>query len=82
MRAPRPYLDRNKDIVRETNLLVAALAEAVEQLRFWHLVNCAGCAPAWTARLPIDAMMRPFSVVPSRDLVVGHADDIACGESI
>src|SRR5215475_6450499 len=32
-RAPRPYLDRNKVIVRETSFLIAAPAMEVEQLR-------------------------------------------------
>ncbi len=57
IRAPRRYLDRNKDIVRDTKLLVAAPAEAIEH-SFWHLVNCAVCAPAWATRLPLDAMTR------------------------
>ena len=33
IRAPKPYLVRNKDIVRETDLLVAAPKEALEQHR-------------------------------------------------
>jgi len=33
IRAPKPYLDRNKDIVRETAILIVAPAEAIEQLR-------------------------------------------------
>jgi hypothetical protein len=43
VRAPKPYLDRNKEIVRETALLVAAPAEAVEQLRSgtWSTVRYA-----------------------------------------
>jgi hypothetical protein len=32
-RAPRPYLDRNKVIVRETSFLIAAPAMEIEQLR-------------------------------------------------
>jgi hypothetical protein len=43
IRAPRPYLDRNKDIVRDTKLLVAAPADAMEQLRSgtWSTVRYA-----------------------------------------
>jgi hypothetical protein len=43
IRAPRPYLDRNKDIVRGTALLIAAPAEATEQLRSgtWSTVRYA-----------------------------------------
>jgi hypothetical protein len=43
VRAPRPYLDRNRDIVRETELLIAAPAEATEQLRSgtWSTVRYA-----------------------------------------
>ena len=33
MRRERPYLDRNKDMVRETAWLIAAPAEPEEQLR-------------------------------------------------
>lgn len=43
IRPPRPYLDRNRDIVRETTLLIAAPAEAAEQLRSgtWSTVRYA-----------------------------------------
>ena len=33
IRTPRPYLSRNKDIVRETDMLIATPAEAEEQRR-------------------------------------------------
>jgi hypothetical protein len=33
IREPKPYLERNKDIVDETELLLATPAEATEQLR-------------------------------------------------
>jgi hypothetical protein len=45
MRAPKPYLARNKDIVRETSLLIAAPAGSIEQLRVWDVVDGALCAP-------------------------------------
>lgn len=43
IRAPRPYLDRNRDIVRETTMLIAVPAEAVEQHRSgtWSTVRYA-----------------------------------------
>jgi hypothetical protein len=43
IRAAKPYLVRNKDIVRETALLIAAPAESVEQLRSgtWSTVRYA-----------------------------------------
>ena len=43
IRAAKPYLVRNKDIVRETALLIAAPAEPVEQLRSgtWSTVRYA-----------------------------------------
>jgi hypothetical protein len=43
IRAAKPYLVRNKDIVRETALLIAAPDEAVEQLRSgtWSTVRFA-----------------------------------------
>jgi hypothetical protein len=43
MRPERPYLDRNKDIVRETASLIAAPAEPEEQLRSgtWSTVRFA-----------------------------------------
>ena len=42
-RAPRPYLDRNKVIVRETSFLIAAPAMEIEQLRSgtWSTVRYA-----------------------------------------
>jgi hypothetical protein len=42
-RAPKPYLVRNRDIVDETELLVAAPADAVEQLQpgTWSTVRYA-----------------------------------------
>jgi hypothetical protein len=33
IRAPKPYLDRNRDIVRESEFLIAAPAEVIEELR-------------------------------------------------
>jgi hypothetical protein len=43
IRAPRPYLSRSKDIVRETDMLIAAPAEAKEQRRSgtWSTVRFA-----------------------------------------
>jgi hypothetical protein len=43
VRKPRPYLERNKDIVRDTDLLIAAPAEASEQHRSgtWSTVRFA-----------------------------------------
>src|SRR5262245_22040900 len=43
IRAPKSYLNRNKDIVREATLLVAAPAEPIEQLRSgtWSTVRYA-----------------------------------------
>jgi len=43
IRAAKPYLVRNKDIVRETALLIAAPAEPIEQLRSgtWSTVRYA-----------------------------------------
>jgi hypothetical protein len=43
VRKPRPYLDRNKDIVRETKLLIAMPAEFTEQHRSgtWSTVRYA-----------------------------------------
>ena len=48
IRTPKPYLVRNKDIVRETELLIAAPAEASEQHRSgtWSTVRF---APRWGA---------------------------------
>ena len=41
--APKPYLDRNKDIVRETEMLIAAPATMTEELRSgtWSTVRFA-----------------------------------------
>jgi hypothetical protein len=43
IRAPKAYLTRNKDIVRETDILIAAPAETEEQIRFgtWSTVQYA-----------------------------------------
>ena len=43
IRAPKGYLTRNKDIVRETDILIAAPAEAEEQIRSgtWSTVRFA-----------------------------------------
>jgi hypothetical protein len=43
MRKPRSYLSRSKDIVRDTDMLIAAPAEATEQLRTgtWSTVRFA-----------------------------------------
>jgi hypothetical protein len=43
VRKPRPYLERNKDIVRETEMVIATPAEAFEQLRSgtWSTVRFA-----------------------------------------
>jgi len=42
-RAPKPYLVRNRDIVEETELLIAAPANAIEHLQSgtWSTVRCA-----------------------------------------
>jgi hypothetical protein len=49
--APKPYLDRNRDIVRATEMLVAAPAQDIEQLRSgtWSTVRFAGKVgrPVW-----------------------------------
>ncbi len=43
IRAPKRYLTRNKDIVRETDILIAAPAEIEEQIRSgtWSTVRYA-----------------------------------------
>ena len=43
VRAPKAYLTRNKDIVRETDMLIAAPAETTEQVRSgtWSTVRFA-----------------------------------------
>lgn len=55
IRAAKPYLVRNKDIVRETALLIAAPAEPVEQLRSgtWSTVRY---APAGAPDPPADTI--------------------------
>jgi hypothetical protein len=44
MRPERQYLDRNKDIVRETASLIAAPGRARRTITFRNVVDCSICA--------------------------------------
>lgn len=60
-RAPKPYLVRSRDIVEETELLIAAPANAIEHLQSgtWSTVRCARRSG------------RPISIIRPDGTVVG-----------
>jgi hypothetical protein len=59
-RAPKPYLVRNRDIVDETELLIAAPAEAVEHLR----------SGTWSTVRYARRLGRPISIIKPDGTVV------------